>query len=393
MKDKERKSLYQDKINQLALTPDMVMNALEIDLPTLKRYISGKRYFEEDRYLAFLAFLELDRYQLGYIDPKTEKTVKTPVGLFKVSKKNNPFSRRMQIMFRYHLFKRDHKKDVLAGFGQNLFFDKTYHPPFLYKYFLIMISIMIVADYLLTSIYTLSNLLIALSIPMTLLILLYEFDQSKLNLRKVLSYFFFGGLASLGLTYLIRTITGYPESLLGDITTGLVEETAKLLVVLLIFKLIPIRYAFTGLLIGFAVGAGFDVFETSDYGMFELFDSNGDIYQMQGLLLVRTLFALGIGHHFWTGILAGTLIALNKKVKFRFRTLLHPTFIIVYIGVVLAHAMWNYNPYNFLGVPITILGTLIFYIFAYNLYQLMYQDRKPVEVNKTIALVEADYEI
>ena len=85
-------------------------------------------------------------------------------------------------MFRYHLFKRDHKKDVLAGFGQNLFFDKTYHPPFLYKYFLIMISIMIVADYLLTSIYTLSNLLIALSIPMTLLILLYEFDQSKLNL-------------------------------------------------------------------------------------------------------------------------------------------------------------------------------------------------------------------
>jgi hypothetical protein len=80
-------------------------------------------------------------------------------------------------------------------------------------------------------------------------------------------------------------------------------------------------------------------------------------------------------------------------VKFRFRTLLHPTFIIVYIGVVLAHAMWNYNPYNFLGVPITILGALVFYIFAYNLYQLMYQDRKPVEVNKNIAPVEADYEI
>ena len=100
---------------------------------------------------------------------------------------------------------------------------------------------------------------------------------------------------------------------MGDITTGLVEETAKLLVVLLIFKLIPIRYAFTGLLIGFAVGAGFDVFETSDYGMFELFDSNGDIYQMQGLLLVRTLFALGIGHHFWTGILAGTFNCLKQE--------------------------------------------------------------------------------
>ena len=91
MKQQQLKKLYQDKLDQLALTPDMVMTSLEIDLPTLKRYISGKRYFNEDRYLAFLALIELDRYQLGYIDPKTEKTIKTPIGLFKVSKKNNHF--------------------------------------------------------------------------------------------------------------------------------------------------------------------------------------------------------------------------------------------------------------------------------------------------------------
>jgi hypothetical protein len=55
--------------------------------------------------------------------------------------------------------------------------------------------------------------------------------------------------------------------------------------------------------------------------------------------------------------------------------------------------MWNYNPYNFLGVPITILGALVFYIFAYNLYQLMYQDRKPIEIKEEVPpLNEIEYE-
>ena len=376
MKEKDRKQLYQTKIHQLGLTPDMVLSSLEIDLNTLKRYISGKRFFEEPKYLSFLALLELDRYQLGYIDPKTEKTIKTPLALLKIRKENGPFSKRIRIMFRYHLFKRDSKKAVLEGFGHNLFFDKTYQTPFLYKYFLLMMVIMIIADYMLSNVYTLSNLLIAMSVPLALLILMYEFDQSTFNLRKILSYFFFGGLMSLGLTYLIRTVIGYPEGLLGDFTTGFVEETAKLLVVLLIFKFVPVRYAFTGLLIGFAVGTGFDVFETSDYGIIELFDSNGDIYQMQFLLINRTLLALGVGHHFWTAILAGTLIALNKKVKFRFRTLLHPTFILMYLGVVSFHAMWNFNPFSYLGIPLAIFGAVLYYIISFNLYQLMITDKR-----------------
>lgn len=374
MRKNTRKVLYQKAINDRGILVEDVIKDLEIDIETIKRYISGTPYFEEQKYLEFIKYIGLNKEQLGYVEAKSEQTVRNPFSLFKIDKHNTPFKRQKFIMFRYNILKRHSIKEIKEGFGNNLFFDKTFHTPFLYKYFLILVVLLVFIDYGTSNILMLSNLLISVSIPITLLILLYEFDKSEKNLLKMLSIALLGGIVSIGLTQIIRSFTGYPAGFIGDITTGLVEETAKLLVVILIFKFMPIRYAFTGLLIGFAVGAGFDVLETSDYGIIALLESEGSLFEMQANLLVRSAYALGIGHHFWTGILAASLQISNKYTRFSLKSLLSPVFIFLYVMVVLFHATWNYAPYLFVSILLTVIGGFSFFIMANNLYYRMVDD-------------------
>ena len=138
-----------------------------------------------------------------------------------------------------------------------------------------------------------------------------------------LNSFLVGGIVSLGLTHLIREVTGFTDGILGDLQTGFVEETAKLLVVLIILKRVKVKHMFTGVLIGFAVGAGFDVFETTDYAINTLIETSGNYNEMIWTTWFRSIFAVGIGHHFWTGILAGTLVSLSTSLKVAFKKLYH----------------------------------------------------------------------
>lgn len=386
MRKETRKKLYQKAINDNGILLEDVIRDLDIDLELVKRYIEGTPYFQEQKYVAFIEYIGFNKEQLGYLEEKSEKPIKNPFNLLKVDKHNTPFTRQKIIMFRYNLLKRNTIKEIKQGFGRNLFFDKTYHTPFLYKYFLILLGFLFILDASVSNVVSVSNLLIASSIPITLLILIYEFDKSELNLLKILSFAFLGGIASIGITHLIRSVTGYPVGFVGDVATGLIEESAKLLVVILIFKFIPIRYAFTGLLIGFAVGAGFDVLETSDYGINALLESEGDIYAMQVNLLIRTVYALGIGHHFWTGVLAASLQVVSKYSKFSLKSLLSPAFITLFIMIILFHATWNFNPYDFLTIPLTLIGGISFFIIANNLYYKMLDDiSKPLNDSLFVA--------
>lgn len=374
MTTKTRRKQYQQAINNRGILVEDVIKDLEIDLETVKRYISGTPYFEDQQYIRFIKYIGLAKEELGYVKAKSEQTVKNPFSLFKIDKHNTPFKRQKFIMFRYNILKKNSIKEIKEGFGNNLFFNKTYETPFLYKYFFILLVLLVLLNVGTSNIVMLSNLLIASSIPVTLLILLYEFDKSEKNLLKILAIALLGGIASIGLTHIIRSFTGYPTGFVGDITTGLVEETAKLLVVILIFKFVPVRYAFTGLLIGFAVGAGFDVLETSDYGVMALIESEGGSIEMQLNLLLRSAYALGIGHHFWTGILAAAIQISNKYAKFSLKSLLSPLFISLYVIIVLFHATWNFVPYQFLSILLTVIGGFSFFVIANNLYYRMVDD-------------------
>ncbi|NBL00662.1 MAG: PrsW family intramembrane metalloprotease [Erysipelotrichia bacterium] len=155
--------------------------------------------------------------------------------------------------------------------------------------------------------------------------------------------FVVGGITSILLVYWMRDYVGYPTVVfLEDLLTGLVEETAKLLIVLIFLRTFKVKHMITGMLIGFAVGAGFDVFETANYGMIE-FMMNFDFFEMQSVMATRALFSLiGVGHHFWTSMLVGALVFFNQKKKVGVTSMFNLNFGLWFLLIVLLHTLNNY---------------------------------------------------
>lgn len=376
---KDRQRLIKQQLLSIGMTPSEFMAFLVITAEQLKNYVSGRPYFEEESYLSFLEFIGIDKYKVGYIDPKLEAPIKTPLALFYPPKgiKNQPF-KALKHVFRNLASKTP--KSYRDEYNAKHLFEHNfgYTEPYLFKYVLISILLIFGLSYLIAELIVLENVLISLSIPLTLLILVYEFDKhDQLNLKDVLTVFVLGGITSLGVTFLIRGITGYPEYLLGDLVTGFVEETAKVLTCMIFIRKIKFRNVYTAFLLGFAIGAGFDAFETMEYGLNALVNS-GSYWEGLWTLLVRTLLSFGIGHHYWTGIIFATLVGLSKTHTIDYHKLYHPTFLVVWISIALFHAFFNYSNI-FVQVLFGIFGVIVFPYIGYQFYLRRFTEPKPLE--------------
>ncbi|TVP95877.1 MAG: PrsW family intramembrane metalloprotease [Acholeplasmatales bacterium] len=202
--------------------------------------------------------------------------------------------------------------------------------------------------------------------PLLWLLVLYAMTkEDNMGAPGLIYLFVLGGLASIGLVYLFRAITGYPGGLGGDILTGLIEEAAKVIIVYHALKRFKVVTVKGGILVGVAIGAGFDVFETADYGVMvflEAFDY-GDMY---GVLIARGMYALaGIGHHFWTGVLAGTLVYIKKTRIPNGQHFRHPVFIQMFLLIALIHAIWNFTVVSipWMSYGVVLLSLLVFLAF------------------------------
>ena len=118
--------------------------------------------------------------------------------------------------------------------------------------------------------------------------------------------FFVGGAASLVLTLFLFTIFPVGElDYIGAFIVGVVEETGKLLAIILFVKALKPKYILNGMLIGASVGAGFAVFETAGYA-FRQFEAgvawgfDKGIDRMAEVLFLRGWSSLG-GHVAWAG--------------------------------------------------------------------------------------------
>jgi RsiW-degrading membrane proteinase PrsW (M82 family) len=94
---------------------------------------------------------------------------------------------------------------------------------------------------------------------------------------------------------------------LPTIAIGLIEESCKLVIPLLIFFAFPrFRREADGLLFGVASGLGFAAFESMGYGLTALLRSGGDIGATEQMLFVRTVLSPA-GHGAWTGLICAAL--------------------------------------------------------------------------------------
>ncbi len=117
---------------------------------------------------------------------------------------------------------------------------------------------------------------------------------------------------------------------------GLIEESAKLIIPLVVLIVVRRRDPQAGVIIGVASGMGFATLETMGYG-FNALLSSGSILDVEQTLLLRALLSPA-GHVAWTGLTAAALWRVpTAERKGRAVAAVLGTF----VAAVLLHAAWD----------------------------------------------------
>jgi protease PrsW len=115
----------------------------------------------------------------------------------------------------------------------------------------------------------------AFAIPLALLTFFFEINVLRnISLYQIIKLVLIGGILSLIISLFFYSVTKLGETWLGAMSAGLVEETGKGVVLLLMVNKMRYRWTLNGLVLGAAVGAAFAAFETAGYA-FESGQENG----------------------------------------------------------------------------------------------------------------------
>ncbi len=182
----------------------------------------------------------------------------------------------------------------------------------------------------------------SVGVPMATLIMIFEMNILKnISAYLVAKLLLAGGLLSIVFSLLLFQETNLDKAW-GDIAAGPIEETGKLLAVLILAR--PSRYPWTinGILLGAAIGTAFSAFESAGYAFRALEGLLGNNATMEGVMMQRAFFA-PFGHICWTAITAGAFWRLLSGRKFSFSYLGDWTFLRIALIPVVLHMLWNSN--------------------------------------------------
>ena len=124
---------------------------------------------------------------------------------------------------------------------------------------------------------------------------------------------------------------------LGMLGVGVIEETAKLIVPVLVLLVVGVRSHGLGVVLGIASGAGFAVLETMGYGFSALLASQGNLDVVDRTLLLRALLSPAC-HVAWTGMVCFALWRLLDQPRPRFAV---PGVIGAWLFAVALHTAWD----------------------------------------------------
>lgn len=176
-------------------------------------------------------------------------------------------------------------------------------------------------------------------VPVTLATLVTEVEPSHtLSLGRLLVGAVLGGVVGAVLAGQLEFETAHVLGTLPPALIGLIEESAKLVIPLLLSGWRrPRPRAADGLVLGVAVGSGFAALETMGYAFVTLLGVRGHLEPVAHLLLLRAVGSLG-GHAAWTGLACAALFGVRSA---RHRALGWARFIIVFVTMVALHADWD----------------------------------------------------
>ena len=208
----------------------------------------------------------------------------------------------------------------------------------------------------------------ALAVPMTMLMFFYECNQFRnIPFLKVLYYMLMGSCISILITFILTYIFDWAVSYTVEVprqtssilpirsstlqlepllarhpmielaVKAVIEEIGKVLVIFIFLRQYRRQcYVLTGMLIGAAVGAGFAVFESAGY-------ASGSA-ELVSMILTRGV--LSPGCHIAWGALIGSCTMLLCNPPLRYRFLINPKFIVLFILISGLHCLWNLSAYE-----------------------------------------------
>jgi RsiW-degrading membrane proteinase PrsW (M82 family) len=188
------------------------------------------------------------------------------------------------------------------------------------------------------------------AVPVSTLIFFLELNVPRnISIFMIIQFLFVGGVASLLIALVLFRNLDFMSSYLGASAAGIIEETAKLLVVIFLTrKTTRYHWILNGLLIGAAVGTGFEAFETAGYAFRVIVNNGVDIGVSN--IMERALTA-PFAHIIWTANAAAALWLVKKQKAFSWDMLQAPAFLRIMISVIVLHMLWN-APFVLMRLPL-----------------------------------------
>ena len=177
-------------------------------------------------------------------------------------------------------------------------------------------------------------------IPVTYVAFLYQKRTlSNVSMSMTLAGFFYGGFLGVFAAAILEPIFIQNLNFVGSMLVGIIEEFAKILGVLVIFRRRDHDLQLDGLIIGAAAGMGFAALESFGYAFTAFLNSGGSLSSTVYITLLRGLLS-PVGHGTWTAILGAILLRESDPRRFR----INLSVIGAYIIVVVLHGLWDGIP-------------------------------------------------
>src|SRR5699024_5220968 len=200
-------------------------------------------------------------------------------------------------------------------------------------------------------------------IPLTVLLLAQSSRVGPLvPTRIVLVTAALGGLFAICAAGLEESIAGLLFGRASILLVGIIEESAKLVVPLLVLALAHRVTRGGGIVIGIAAGTGFAVLETMGYGFAALLARDGGLGALDATLILRGIL-VPAGHVAWTG---ATCAALWYLVETSHKVRGVIALVAAYAGAIILHTAWDATASGALHLLIGMIsvGALLWLIVA-----------------------------
>jgi protease PrsW len=189
----------------------------------------------------------------------------------------------------------------------------------------------------------------ALAMPFSLLVFFYEANvPQNVSMYRVLQVFLVGGVLSLLFTLIFGEILpAGTDHIWSALLTGVIEESGKVLAILIFARNKKHSFILNGMLIGAAVGAGFATFETAGYidnvlieAMWQHVSINGMLPVLMNVTFTRAILSPG-GHVAWAALTGGAIFMIKGAQDFRFSMLGDKRFLRIFAIVIVLHGIWD----------------------------------------------------